>query len=310
MDTRPAPAWFDVRILAPHFTTHVANCLNEADIDYLRTQLTRHHFDLYELPGGEMHDEHGFFLTLRKRMGLEESGARWEGLVERTLRVIRAKPARRVAIIITAADVVMHHDFSRLLTFINVLNDVATITRSGEPGIQVCLFLASHDPGFPTVDPPAQRRAANHPGVKVMVADIKPAEWSRQRNFTLKPMHRFTVPAAAWHYLSCGHRSRGRDEPWHAFEQDDVLTFVSAMTGWPCVEGIFARMLDGMALVGIRYETDPERFQIPPAGEDPFTVFRGLCQRLAAWQTTPPANMPDAASEKGERELENPNDQA
>lgn len=299
MHPRPAPAWFDVRILAPHFTTHVANCLNEADIGYLRAQLARHHFDCYELPGGEMHDEHGFFLTLRKKMGLEESGARWADLTDRVLRAIRGKPARRVAIVVTAADVIMASDFSRLLALVNLLDDVADGARSTEPGIQVCLFLASHDSGFPTVDPPAQRRAENHPGLKVMASDIDPKAWSRPRDFALGAKLQFSIPSAAWHYLSCGHRSRGSEEPWHAYEQDDVLTFVSAAGGWPCIEGIFARMQSGMTLVGIRYETEPERFQIPSAGEDPFTLFRGLCQRLTAWQAAPAMSHPDSASEKG-----------
>jgi len=306
MHPRPTPAWFDVRILAPHFTQHVANCLNEADIDYLRSQLARHHFDRYELPGGEMHDEHGFFLTLRRKMGLEETGARWADLTDRILRAIRGKPARRVAIVVSAADVIMANDFSRLLAFVNILDDVADIAKATEPCIQVCLFLASHDSGFPAVDPPAQRRAENHPGLKVMAADIDPKPWSRPRDFTLGAMHQFSVPSAAWHYLSCGHRSRGRDEPWHAYEQDDVLTFVSAAGRWPCMEGIFARLQDGMTLVGIRYESEPERFRIPPAGEDPFTLFRGLCQRLAAWQTATSTNRPDLASEKGEPGGERP----
>ena len=295
-----------MRIVAPHFTPHVANCLNEADIDYLRTQLARHHFELYELPGGEMHDEHGFFLTLRRRLGLEESGARWEGLADRITRVIRGKPARRVAAIITAVDLIMANDFSRLLAFVNVMEDIAAVAGSTEPRIQLCLFLASHDTGFPQVDPPAQRRAANHPGLKVMASELKPKPWSRSRDFTLGAMHQYVVPPAAWHYLSCGHQSRGPGEPWHAYEQQDLLTFVSAVHGWPCLEGVFARTRGGMTLVGIRYETDPERFQIPPAGEDPFTLFRGLCQQLTAWQSNPPARLPDAASEKGESGCENP----
>lgn len=306
MQPRPAPAWFDVRILAPHFTPHVANCLNDADLDYLRTQLARHHFDRYELPGGEMHDEHGFFLTLRKKMGLEESGARWADLTERIVRAIRAKPARRVAIVVTSADVILANDVSRLLAFVNVMNDVASTTKSSDASIQVCLFLTSHDSGFPCVDPAAQRRAAHHPGLKVMAADVEPKPWSRPRDFTLGAAHQFVIPPAAWHYLSCGHRSRGPEEPWHAYEQDDLLTFMTATKGWPCLEGVFARTRDGMTLVGIRYESDPERFQIPPAGEDPFTLFRELCQKLTAWQLTPAAKLPEAASEKGEPWRENP----
>ena len=286
------PSWFDVRILAPHFTPHVANCLNEADIDYLRTQLDRHHFDRYELPGADMHDEHGFFLTLRKRMGWEETGARWEGLAERIVRGVRAKPARRVAVVVTAADVVLANDFSRMLAFVNVLGDVAAVAQAAEPSVQVCLFLTSHDAGFPSIAPAAQRRAANHPALKVMAGDLSPKEWSRPKDFTLGAMHQFTVPPAAWHFLSCGHHSRGPDEPWHAYEYDDTLTFVTAADCWPCLEGVFARTREGMTLVGIRLETDPERFRIPPSGEDPFTLFRGLCQKLTAWQATPIASGP------------------
>lgn len=306
MDARPAPAWFDVRILAPHFTPHVANCLNEADLDYLRTQLTRHHFDQYELPGGDMHDEHGFFLTLRKRLAFDDPSARWEGLAERILRSIRAKPARRVAFIVTAADVIAANDFSRVLAFVNIINDVAATARAAEPPIQVCLFLTSHDAAFPSIDPVAQRRAAHHPGLKVIAADIDPMPWSRPIDFTLGGMHQFSVPPAAWHYLSCGHQSRGPHERWNAYEHEDVLTFVSAAHRWPCLEGTFARIRDGMALVGIRYESDSARFQIPRDAEDPFTLFRGLCQQLTAWQSTPsPGFLPDA-SEKGEPDAEKP----
>lgn len=299
MRERRDPDWFDVRILAPHFTPHVVNCLNEADIDYLRTQLARHHFERYELPGGDMHDEHGFFLTLRKRMGLEESGARWEGLAERLVRMLRSKPARRVAVVVTSADVIMANDFSRLLSFVNVMNDLATTVQSAEPSIQVCLFLASHDTAFPTIGPAAQRRAANHPGLKVMASEIEPRAWSRPRDYTLGAMHQFVISPAGWHYLSCGHRSRELAEPWHAYEQDDTLTFVAAADNWPCLEGVFARTRDGMTLVGIRYETDPERFQIPTAGEDPFTLFHSLCQRLAVWQSSPAIKVGQPASEKG-----------
>jgi len=290
MDSPQTPAWFDVRILAPHFTPHVCNCLSEANLDYLRDQLTRHLFDQYELPAPDMHDAHGFFLTLRKRLGLGDAlPAQWDGLADRVGSVLSAKPARRVGVVLTGADVVISGDFSRLLGFINVINDVAGKARSSDPRIQVCLFLTSHDPSFPPVDPVAQRRAISHPGLKVVQSDITPLHWARPRDFTLGAMHQFTVPPAAWHYLSCGHRSRGPEERWHAYELGDSLTFVSAIQGWPCIEGVFARTRDGMTLVGIRHESDPKRFQIPMSGEDPFTLFRGLCQQLAAWQTTPVA---------------------
>lgn len=306
MEARPAPAWFDVRILAPHFTPHVANCLNEADIDYLRTQLTRHHFDRYELPGSDMHDEHGFFLTLRKRMAFDDPSARWEGLADRVVRTIKGKPARRAAFIVTGADVIMENDFARLLAFVNVMGDVAAIARAADPVIQVCLFLTSHDAGFPNVDPAAQRRASHHPGLKVIASDIDPMPWSRPVDFTLGAMHQFSVPPAAWHYLSCGHRSREPAERWNAYEHEDVLTFVSAADRWPCLEGTFARIRDGMSLVGIRYESDPARFQIPRDAEDPFTLFRGLCQQLTAWQSTPSGGTLPAASEKGGSQEKNP----
>jgi len=278
---------FGVRILTPHFTAHVCNCLSEADLDYLRTQLTRHHFDRYELPGQEMHDEHGFFLTLRKRLSLGDVlPAQWNGLAARMLTALLARPARRAAILLTAADVVIARDFSRLMAFMKEIGDVAEAARSAQPSVQVCVFLTSHDPGFPAVDPVAQRRAASHPGLKVMQADVAPSPWSQPRDSTLGPMHQFTVSPAAWHYLSCGHMSRAADERWHAYEQDDSLTFILATGGWPCLEGVFAKTRDGMTLVGIRHESDPARFQIPASGEDPFTLFRGLCQQLVAWQAS------------------------
>jgi len=282
------PDWFDLRILAPHFTPHVCNCLAEGDLEYLRNQLTRHLFDQYVLPGQDMYDAHGFFLTLRKCFGLGDSlPPQWEGLADRIQSVLTARPSHRAAIILTSTDVIMERDFSQLMTFVNVINDLAEMARSAAHRVQLCLFLTSHDAGFPSVDPVAQRRAQTHRGLKVMETDIAPLPWSLPREFTLAAQHHYTIPPAAWHYLSCGHVSRGVEEPWHAFEQSDMLTFVSAQGGWPCLEGVFARTRAGMTLVGIRHETDPDRFHIPADGEDPFTLFRGLCQRLAAWQSNP-----------------------
>ena len=276
---------FDPRILAPHFTTAVWNALAEADADYLRTQLERHWFVRVDLAGADMHDEHGFFLTLRKSLALgDKLPPDFDALPERLTAALRERPARRVAMVLSDAAVPLRHDLARMLAFLHAINLAADALRRGHPPVQLCLFLLADEPGFATVDPVARRRAESHPGLKVVESDLGPSTWSRPRDFSLGPMHQYLVRPAAWYFLSRGHRAAGPDDLWHAYEHADILTFVKKEGGWPCIEGVFARTRDGMRLVGVRHETDPDRYHIPAYGEDPFTLFRGLCQQLTAWQ--------------------------
>lgn len=281
--------WFDPCILAPHFSTAVVNGLAETEADFLRTQLERHLFRQYDLAGADMYDRHGYFLVLRRTLELpEKTASEPDALAERLTEALSARPARRVAIVANHIETLLQADFGLFLLFMRSVEHAAAELRALPHPIQLQAFLLGAAPAFAVVEPAARRRAEDHAGLKVMPTDVPTAAWSSPHSFDIGPRHHFAVPHPAWYFLACGHRSTDPAEGWSCYEHDGTLTFVRADTGYPCLEGVFARTKEAMRLVGIRYEADPARFVIPAHSEDPFTLFHGLCQQLAVWQTRKP----------------------
>jgi len=272
-------------VLGPGLADTVAHAIADDDIAFLRRQLERHLFQVFDLPGDQMYDRHGFLLHLGRVLGLPERALQGDFNLGDTLFDTLAKgPARRAAIVVAHSDRIMEADFRTALGLVESCHHAAGALQTLTPPTQLLLFLCGAPPSFPAMDPAAMRHAAAREAVKVLPDELGVREWSQPRSFDLGPAHRLTFSPFDWYYLSRGFRATAPAARWHCCERGDVLTFVSTATRNPCLEGVFARVKGGMQLVGIRYEADPAFFTLPPYSDDPFTLFRDLCSQLADWQ--------------------------
>lgn len=272
---------FDPTILSPGFLNPVCNAVADGDLDYLLSQLTKHHFVTYELPGAEMYDEHGFRLHLGRSFDApakrKDAASR---LVPDLFELLNARAARRVAILVRDADRLIAADVQRTLTLIAAVERAAAQLADAAPATKLLLFLAGPAPTFRPVEPSARRRAEAQRGPKAMLSDFDAKPWSAAQEFDLRPHHTLTISHAAWYYASLGCRAESPDDCWHCVEADETMTFFRAGDGVPCIAGTFARTPGGMQLVGIQFESDAETYRFPWDGEDPFTLFRRLCEQL------------------------------
>ncbi|MBK8267580.1 MAG: hypothetical protein IPK83_04460 [Planctomycetes bacterium] len=276
---RPEFEWFEPAILAPGFFNPVVNAAAEEELGFLSTQLDRHLFARRELPGAEMHDHHGFRRAMAMAFGVKESSLGYgRNVVPNLFEILAAAPPRRTAILARGADRLIEADVQRFLTFADAVSDAARKLADARPQTQLLMFLLGPPPAFASIDAGAKRRAELHAGLKVTAGDITLREWNAPRDFDLGPSHQWTLSHADWYYCSRGHLAAEEGEKWHCIEHDDRITFIRAADGVPCFEGIFARLPQGMQLVGIRYESDDAIRQLSLVGEDPFTAFRKLCQ--------------------------------
>lgn len=273
---------FAPSLLSPGFLAPVCNAVADGDLGYLRTQLVKHHFVVHELPGAAMYDEHGIRLHLGRVLDVatkpKDTG---DSLVPDLAALFAGRPARRVALIVVDADRLIAADVQRALMLVSAVEEAARSLREASPATQLLLFLVGPPPAFRAVEPSAKRRAEAQRGPKAMVGDFDAQPWSRPREFDLRPHHTLTISHAAWYYASLGRRAEAPEDRWHCVEHDDTVTFYHAADGRPCIAGVFARMKDGMRLVGVRYESDESAFRLPWEGEDPFTMFRRLCEQLS-----------------------------
>ncbi len=281
MSALPTFDWFDPTILAPSFFCRTINAVAEDDIDYLSEELHRHHFFLRELPGAEMHDHHGYKLHLARAFGLLTSklgdGA---AVIPDFAALLREEAPRRTAFVIRDADRLMEADMQRALALQAALLKAGDALADGSPPIQLLAFLVGPAPTYRKVDANAKERARRRASVKLTATDLEAVGWSDPRDFDLLAHHQLLLAPAAWYYAALGRRAQSADERWACYEEDDALIFVRLEDRRPCVAGVFARMGDGMRLVGIRYEGDESIFRMPWEAEDPFTLFRRLCETL------------------------------
>lgn len=272
---------FSPTVLAPHFVGPVVNAVADSDVDYVIHELRRHLFAVVELPGCELRDAHGIRLHAARAFGVEPvPSADAASMLPALDDILPKRAERRVAILIRDADRFIEADVQRCLTLIRAVEALDGRLQGADPATQLLLFLVGPAPSFAAVDPAAKVRAAAFRAVKVMPGDVAMQPWSRPVEFDLGPMHRLTLSFAQWYFASRGRRAERSEDRWHCIEDADVLTFIRAADGCPCFAGTFARTPEGMQLVGIRYEADESRQRVPAASEDPFTVFRGLCELL------------------------------
>lgn len=273
---------FNPTLLSPGFLAPVCNAVADVDLDYLRTQLAKHHFVIHELPGAEMYDEHGFRLHLGRSLDVstrpKDTG---NAFIPDLAALFASRPARRVALLATDADRLIAADVQRMLMLIRAVEDGARQLGELSPATQLLLFLVGPPPAFRTIEPSARRRAEAQRGPKATAGEFVAQSWSRPREFDLRPHHTLTISHAAWYYASLGRRAESPEDQWHCVEHDDTLTFYRSEDGRPCIAGVFARMKTGMQLVGVRYESDENAYRLPWEGEDPFTMFRRLCEQLS-----------------------------
>lgn len=273
--------WFDPAILAAGFINRVVNAAAEGEQEYLRPQLLRHLFVIHELDGHAMRDHHGFRRTLAVVFGVRESSLGYgREAIPDFVEIFKAAPARRAALFLNSADRLLTADVQRFLSLVGGVESAARELETAEPPTQLLFFAFGPEPSFPVIDPESRQRAESHPGLRLTRGDIVVAPWNSVRDFDLGPQHQWTLSHAHWYYCSAGRRSAGESMPWHCIEENDSILFVRAADGSPCIEGVFARLPQGMRLVGLRYEADDARRGISFVGEDPFTAFRRLC-RLA-----------------------------
>lgn len=269
-------------LLSPGFLNPVCNAIADNDLDYLRRQLTKHHFLIHELPGAEMYDDHGFRLHFQRVLdNPNRPRDATTNLIPDLADLFAGRAARRVAIIVTDADRLIGADVQRVLMLTTAVDDAARRLRDNAPSTQLLLFLAGPAPAFRAIEPSAKRRAEAQRGPKAMAGDFDAKPWTQPREFDLRPHHTLTISHAAWYYASLGRRAEADGDRWHCVEDGDTLTFYRAADGAPCMAGTFARMKPGMQLVGVRYESDENVFRFPWDGEDPFTFFRRLCEQLS-----------------------------
>ncbi len=272
---------FNPTILSPGFLNPACNAVADGDLEYVLSQLTKHHFVTYDLPGAEMHDDHGFRLHLGR--SLDAPAKRRDAasrLVPDLFELLNARAARRVAILVRNADHLITADAQRMLTLITAVERAAARLADASPATQLLMFFAGPAPAFRPVEPSAKRRAEAQRGPKAMRTDFDAKAWNTVQEFDLRPHHTLTISYAAWYYASLGRRAESPDDRWHCVEADETMTFHRAEDGVPCIAGTFARMQGGMQLVGIQFESDAETFRFPWDGEDPFTLFRRLCEQL------------------------------
>jgi len=281
MPELPTFEWFDPTILAPSFFCRTINAIAEDDADYLMTELHRHHFYVRELPGAEMHDHHGYKLHLARAFGLLTSKLGDGAAVIPDFAALLSKEApRRTAFVVRDADRLLEADMQRALALQAGIQQAADELADRANPIQLLAFLVGPAPSFRKVDASAKERAHRRESVKLTATDLGTCQWSHPQDFDLLAHHQLLLAPAAWYYAALGRRAESSDDRWACYEQDDVLTFVRLEDKRPCIAGVFARMGDGMRLVGVRYEGDESVFRMPWEAEDPFTLFRRLCETL------------------------------
>ena len=273
--------WFDPTILSPTFFCRTINAVANDDLEFVRGELERHHFFQRDLLGAEMYDEHGFKLVLARAFGLLTSqlgdGA---AVVPDVVTLLGDEAPRRTALIIHDADCLMQADVQRVLALQEAIVRAADHLALAAPPIQVLAFLVGPAPAFRRIDARAKERARRQESVKLTASELQPVAWSSVCDFDLQAHHQWLLAPAAWYYAALGRRPTDVDDRWACYEEDDALIFVRRSDGRPCVAGVFARMPDGMRLVGVRYEGDESVFRMPWEAEDPFTFFRRLCESL------------------------------
>jgi len=269
----------DPAVISPGFVNPVCNAVADGDLDYLHRQLVKHHFVIHELPGAEMYDAHGFRFHLSRVLQAPDGAFGIGGaLVPDWYELFAARAARRVALVVRDADRLIESDIQRAMTLIESAVRDAERLRSHTPPTQLLIFIVGPAPAFRPVEPSARRRAEAQRGPRALASEIGAKAWSKPAEFDLRPHHQFTISNAAWYYASLGRRATSPEERWHCVECDDTITFYRAADAAPCIAGTFARTTAGMQLVGVRYESDEGVYHFPWDGEDPFTLFRRLCE--------------------------------